>query len=133
MSGKSAEHVLLVERLVAHVETRHMTRQGIMIFADHYKFAGNLPPMIGGYKPDLFAHDVPTTFQVIGEAKTANDFRDDRTLRQIKAFLDHLALYQNTSFYLAVPWHVKPKANYTLKELRQSEHLRVQIEVLSII
>jgi hypothetical protein len=100
MSGESAQHVLLVERLVALVESRHWTKQGIMIFADHHSFAGNLPPMIGGYKPDLLAQDLPCTFQVIGEAKTAKDFEDERTVRQIKAFLDHLALYENTSFYL---------------------------------
>lgn len=132
MSGKSAQHVILVERLVALVGMRHRTKQGIMIFADHHSFAGNLPPMIGGYKPDVFAHDLPSTFQVIGEAKTANDFKDERTKRQIKAFLDHLALYSNTSFYLAVPWFVRPKATYTLKMLRCPGHARIQIEVLSL-
>ena len=89
--------------------------------------------MIGGYKPDVFAHNLPSTFQVIGEAKTVNDFKDERTERQIKAFLDHLALYSNASFYLAVPWLVRPKATYTLKMLRSPGHERIQIEVLSLV
>jgi hypothetical protein len=133
MSGESAQHVLLVERLIALVESRHSTTQGIMIFADHHSFAGNLPPMIGGYKPDLLAQDVPCTFQVIGEAKTATDFQDERTVRQIRAFLDHLALYENTSFYLAVPWLVRPQATYIMKELRSSEHYRICVEIHPIV
>ncbi len=130
MSGESAQHVRLVERLVAVVETRHQTKQGIMIFADHHKFRENQPPMIGGFKPDVFAQDVPATFRVIGEAKTAKDCRDERSSRQIRAFLDHLSLYPNSCFYLAIPWFIKGKANYIIHTLRRPEHQSVAIHVL---
>lgn len=130
MSGESAQHVSLVERLIAAVEKRHNTPQGIVVFADHHKFGKNQPPTIGGYKPDLFAQDLPETFRVIGEAKTPNDFRDERSLRQIKAFLDHLALYANSTFYLAVPWFLKGRANYVVRDLSSPEHQSVKILVL---
>lgn len=133
MSGESAQHRLLVERLITLVQSRHSTKQGIMIFADHHSFVGNLPPMIGGFKPDLFAQDLPCTFRVVGEAKTADDFQNERTVRQIRAFLDHLSLYENTSFYLVVPWLTAPQATYTLKQLRCSEHHRVRIEIHPIV
>jgi hypothetical protein len=101
-----------------------------MIFADHHRFGVNQPPMIGGYKPDVFAQDVPETFRVIGEAKTPNDFKDDRSLRQIAAFLDHLTLYPNSVFYLAVPWFLKGRANYVIRDLSKPEHRAIQISVL---
>ena len=86
MSGESVLHIKLVERLVATVDSRHRTERGIMVFADHRGFGTNQPPMIGGYKPDLFVQDMPETFRVIGEAKTPTDFNDDRSMRQIAAF-----------------------------------------------
>ena len=103
-----------------------------MIFADHHKFGRDQPPMIGGFKPDVFAQDVPATFRVIGEAKTANDFQEERSTRQISAFLDHLALYPNSCFYLAVPWFVKGKANYVMHALRRPEHQSIVIHVLPL-
>jgi hypothetical protein len=130
MSGESAQHIRLVERLVATVDARHRTGRGIMVFADHRSFGVNQPPMIGGYKPDVFAQDVPETFRVIGEAKTPNDFKDDRSMRQISAFLDHLALYPNTSFYLAVPWFLKETASNVVRGLKNGSHDAVYINVL---
>src|SRR5260370_41744437 len=103
MSGESAKHIALIERLLSVIEERHGTSQGIMVFADHRRFPLGQPPTIGGYKPDVLAHDLPITFRIIGEAKTS-DLGDDRSLRQIGAFLDHLRLYPNGTFYLAVPW-----------------------------
>jgi hypothetical protein len=131
MSGESALHVGLVERLIATVETRHQTVQGIMIFADHHKFGVNQPPTFGGFKPDVFAQDLPATFQIIGEAKTASDLKEERSSRQITAFLDHLALYPNSSFYLGVPWFVKGSANYMLLELRKPEHKSIHVEIFA--
>lgn len=130
MSGESAQHIGLVEQLIEAVESRHQTRRGIMIFADHHKFGVNQPPMIGDYKPDVFAQDLPETFRVIGEAKTPNDFKQERSVRQIGAFLDHLALYPNSSFYLAVPWFLKGRANYVIRELLRPEHHSIQISIL---
>jgi hypothetical protein len=130
MSGESALHVGLVERLVATVESRHRTKRGIIVFADHHKFGVNQPPTIGGYKPDVFAQDVPETFRVVGEAKTPTDFNDDRSIRQIAAFLDHLALYPNSAFYLAVPWYLKGRANYVMHELSRAPHRSISITVL---
>jgi hypothetical protein len=132
MSGESAQHVGLVERLVAIVESRHQTSQGIIIFADHHKFGINQPPTIGGFKPDVFAQDLSATFRVIGEAKTANDLKEERSARQIRAFLDHLALYPNSSFYLAIPWFLRGRANYMLRELCGADHHSVQVSVFPL-
>jgi hypothetical protein len=131
MSGESAQHVELVERLVAIVESRHQTRNGIIIFADHHSFGVNQPPTIGGFKPDVFAQDLSATFRVIGEAKTADDLKDERSARQIRAFLDHLALYPNSSLYIAIPWFLKGRVNHMLRELRSPDHQSVTVSVLT--
>jgi hypothetical protein len=133
MSGESAQHIKLVERLVATVDAHHRTKRGIMVFADHRSFGVNQPPMIGGYKPDVFAQDVPETFRVIGEAKTPEDFNDERSMRQIAAFLDHLALYPNSSFYLAVPWLLKERASNVIRGLKNGCHNAVRITILPFV
>jgi hypothetical protein len=130
MSGESALHIQLVERLIAMVECRHHTSRGLMVFADHRKFGDNRPPTIGGFHPDVLAQDVPVSFQVIGEAKTRDDLEQERSSRQICAFLDHLALYTNSSFYLGVPWYLKGRANYVLHAIRRPEHQVVNIQVI---
>src|SRR5262245_28477827 len=133
MSGESAQHVKLVERLIATIEERHQTTRGIVVFADHHRFGkDHKPPTIGAYKPDVFAQDVPETFRIIGEAKTPNDFNNDRSLCQIAAFLDHLALRTNSAFYLAVPWFLKGRANFVIRHLSKPEHRLVKITVLAV-
>lgn len=129
MSGESAEHIALVERLIAVVNERHCTKQGIVVFADHRNFGPNQPPTIGCFKPDVMAHDLPITFRAIGEAKTF-DLSHERSCRQISAFLDHLALYPNSAFYLAVPWMRRAQAHGLLNRLRRPEHVKVDVNVV---
>ena len=119
MSGESALHVRLVERLISTIEAQHGTRLNMMILADHHRYGHDRPPQIGGYTPDLYASNVPTTFRIIGEAKTASDLKSDRSQMQIEAFLDHLALYSQSEFYLVVPWPVVARARNLVKSLRR--------------
>lgn len=130
MSGESEVHVRLVEKLIHEVRQRHSDSGDIAIFADHHSFGRNRPARIGGFFPDLFASDVPETFRVIGEAKTEADLKTDRSERQLAAFLDHLALYPKSTFYLAVPWLLVPRARGVLKALRRSQHDSVRVEVI---
>ena len=130
MSGESARHVRLVEALIRTVESRHQPPRGLLIFADHHRFGTDRPPTIGGFTPDLLASDLPETFRVVGEAKTPADLETERSRRQVLAFLDHLALYAGSVFYLAVPILSAPRARSLLCSVRHSDHLTVIIEVL---
>lgn len=130
MSGESALHIRLVEKLIHEVRQRHSDGGDIAIFADHHSFGRNRPTRIGGFFPDLFASDIPETFRVVGEAKTESDLKTDRSERQLAAFLDHLALYPKSAFYLAVPWLLVPRAHSIMKTLRRSAHETVSVEVL---
>jgi hypothetical protein len=130
MSGESALHVRLVERLIATITDKHTNRRGIILLADHHAYGNDRPPQIGGFCPDVFASDVPTTFRVIGEAKTPTDLQSKRSHRQIIAFLDHLSLYPGSTFYLAVPWFSGAKARSIVNSLRRSDHIGIITEVV---
>lgn len=133
MSGESALHTRLVEHLVATVEERYSLHTDLVVFADHHRFGRDRPPTIGVFTPDLFAVRVPSTFHVIGEAKTPGDLETDRSHRQLAAFLDHLALYPGSTLILAVPWITAPRARYILKRLRGEHHAGVATDVLACI
>lgn len=85
---------------------------------------GERPPRIGGYTPDVYATDVPTTTTLIGEAKTRPDLENDHTRRQITAFLEHLALTPRAVFVLAVPLAAGATARRMVAQLREpwAEH-----------
>lgn len=131
MSGESKRHVYLVEKLIQEVERRHYHPRGLMIFADHHRFGSDRPQTISGFTPDVFACDLPATFRILGEAKTPVDLESVRSRRQMTAFLDHLALYQKSTFYLAVPYFTAPRARFILKSIRRPEHEGVAVEVMA--
>lgn len=130
MSGESAEHIRLVENLVELIVNEHQGVRNFVLFADHRSYGINQPPTIGGFKPDVFAHDVPFTFRVLAEAKTPNDLEEERSHTQVVAFLEHLSLYRNAAFYLGVPWLAKPKANGFLRRLKTDNHDNILIRVI---
>jgi hypothetical protein len=103
--------------------------RGLLLLADHADFRLNRPLTIGGFLPDLFASDLPVTFEVVGEAKTFPDLESDRSARQIRAFLDHLAVRSGSNFYLAVPPFTAARARAVLRGLCEPHHTAVSIEV----
>jgi hypothetical protein len=133
MSGESRTHTTLVENLIQVVDLRHKHTRGFTMFADHHRFGSDRPPMIGGFTPDLFASDVPESFRIIGEAKTSSDLDCVRTHFQIRAFLQHLSLYENGRFYLAVPLFAGPRARHLVKSLLGSVEAKVITEVLTFL
>lgn len=130
MSGETSAHTLLVERLISYVQAMHRPPRGLLILADHHSFGHNRPPQIAGYTPDLFASDLPATFEVIGEAKTMADLETDRSQRQIRAFLDYLSVRQDTSFYLVVPPFQRLRSAAVLDALRGPAHSNIVVEVI---
>jgi hypothetical protein len=133
MSGETRRHVLLVEALIAMVEKRQRRERGLIILADHHRFGSDRPPKLGGFTPDLFAHDLPITTRILGEAKTEDDLVSERSAAQLLAFLEHLALYENSTMYLAVPSQTAPKARALLKQLQRPHHALIAVDVLPVI
>ena len=49
-----------------------------------------LPPLIDGYRPDIYAYNRKTNALTIAEAKTDGDIENRHTYRQLSSFLAHL-------------------------------------------
>ena len=81
---------------------------------------GERPPPIGGFVPDVYAIDVPTTVTIVGEAKTRRDLETAHSQAQIAAFLDFLSVTANGVFILSVPL----TAGATARRIVQASHHR---------
>ena len=90
-----------------------------------------VPPLIGGYRPDIVARSRTTCIQlIIAEAKTDGDIRNEHTLDQIRAFVDHLETMPHGAgaFLLAVNGHVADLARGVLRfTFRQRVSSRLHI------
>lgn len=116
---ESAEHAELVGALVRFAEQELGPIATLAVRDDAVRpVRGERPPRIGGYVPDLFATDVPTTRTLIGEAKTQRDLERDHSRRQISAFLDHLSRTPNGVFVLSVSLVAGVTARRLLAELQ---------------
>ena len=110
MSRESELHVELVRSVIRAIEADFKHVYSLVLYADLPNFGRDRPHPISGYIPDVLALDIPETFQVLGEAKTHKDLETDRSQRQIRAFLRHLAASPSASFYLAVPLFLQARA-----------------------
>lgn len=99
--SESRLHDQLVSVILEHVR-RHY--RDFLIFDDRTAMSSHKPPRVGGFVPDVYAVNVPTTRIVIGEAKTFRDLQTPHTDAQMRAFLDHLALSDQGTLIVAVPW-----------------------------
>jgi len=115
--AESVNHLRLVEHLVAHITA---TYEGLVVFHDLPAALGaEKPPRIGGYVPDVFATDAPTTITIVGEAKTESDLETDHSREQLVAFLQYLGARQRGVLVLAVPWQVRATAKNLLASLQR--------------
>lgn len=112
---------------------RHPTERGLLMLLDHDRYGSDRPHRVNGYCPDLFASDLPTTFEVLGEAKTGSDLERPRSHVQIVAFLDHLALQECGWFYLCVPPPSVARAHQVLSRLKQAHHGSVTAMVITLV
>lgn len=118
--GETEEHLQLVRRTVQYVEWRLRAYPAVAIFTDLPTTPRDgKPPRVGGFVPDVFATDVPTTFNVIGEAKTETDLEQPHTVLQLTAFLEHLRLLGGI-LVVAVPWQARAAARRLVQELTSS-------------
>jgi hypothetical protein len=133
VSGESTLHIRLVESLERQVREHHPAERGLLILVDHDRYGRDRPHRINGYCPDLFASDLPTTFEVLGEAKTGPDLERSRSHSQIKAFLDYLSLQPVGSLYLCVPPIFVARATEILRRLRTPDHSMVSTKVITLV
>lgn len=107
---ESQDHAELVRSLKGWIATTYgFGRWGLCLLCD-LPDAYEKPPLVGGYRPDVWAVDIPHTLTAIGEAKTTEDVENPHTERQLKAYLDYLATQPRPVLVIAVPWSCRAGA-----------------------
>lgn len=131
---ESSQHLNLVETIVNYIEVRFKPLKSMVVLCDLPSTVGrDRPPRVGGFAPDVYATDAPTTVTVIGEAKTAEDLATAHSRQQIEAFLDYLKYQKLGVFVLAVPPFCSATARIVIESAKRSMELKssaVEIVIL---
>lgn len=85
---------------------------------------GNLPPTIGGHRPDVAWVTLEGRFRYIGEAKTRNDVINAHTNSQLRAFMRVLHEQESGELVVAVPWGLEETMQSLLDTIQRQEGLK---------
>ena len=109
------------KNLVIEVSTALTTRYPmISITADVQQLFGHsVPPIVGGFRPDVYGKMPGSDATVIAEAKTCGDLDNKHTHNQITAFLRYLEKKRDSLFILSVPGDGADLAKTLLRFMRQ--------------
>ena len=89
-----------------------------------------MPPLIDGYRPDVYGEDATGELIVVGEAETVAGLARRHTYRQLRAFVSHLERCSAGILVLAVPGAGGDRAKTVLRFLAHELGLeRVQLAV----
>ena len=118
--GESRTHIKLVEELRNYVaNTYFMGERGAVLCDLPESILGEKPPLIGNFRPDVYATDSMTERIIIGEAKTEFDLERDHSKKQLAAFIKECSTYRKGILVVAVPWDLVVTARQLLKRLEQ--------------
>lgn len=93
------------------------------------------PPLIGGFRPDVFVRTWKNGAIYVGEAKTARDLRSAHTASQLSAFLDALHGPLESQLTISVPFKCLAEAHDLLRYIadRKSHPIRTRCIATEII
>lgn len=98
--SQSEAHKILVEMVAAAIERRH---RGFATTVDLQLSPGDeLPLLIDGFRPDVYARNNQMGSIIIAEAKTDNDIDNRHTYEQITSFIKYLERQKKGNLILAV-------------------------------
>jgi hypothetical protein len=117
--AESRLHLALVGAILAHVREDYHAYQLAIIHDLPDVLGAEKPPRIGGFVPDIYAVDAPSTITILGEAKTAADLETDHSRKQLAAFLSFLALQHHGVLVLGVPWQAQAAARNLIARLKR--------------
>src|SRR5690242_6697896 len=102
--GESTQHALLVSEIVTWIRCRHSDNRGLSVLVDSNAVPPERRPgQVFGFIPDVLARTVPSSFVIVGEAKSFSDFFLPHTTKQLTAFLEYLRLQTDPTMIVATP------------------------------
>ena len=94
---------------------------------------GSSVPAIRGSIPDLFGHSYKHGIQVIGEAKTSNDIINKHTEKQLRAYLEHLNVYNKKGYLIvAVPLSDKDEMTNLVRKIVREVNINILVNIFVI-
>ena len=97
----------------------------ILFITDVQQIPGDeVPPLIDGFRPDVYGRKISVNSIVIAEAKTDGDLDNKHTHNQIKSFIDYLERKENGFFVLSINSHSANRAKTLLRFIRQGMDVR---------
>lgn len=126
--SRSESHDNLVREVMRALAHRF---PNVSITADLQQEPGDeIPPVIDGFRPDVYAGKLEEVFIVIAEAKTDNDIDNRHTRDQVTSFINHLDRKKKGLFVLAVNGHKSDLAKTVLRFVRMEiGGVRTEIEI----
>jgi hypothetical protein len=123
--AESVEHAELRSLIVSRIQTDYGHNGGLSLLVD----TGTVPPekrprRIGGFCPDVEARTVPASVVFLGEAKSYNDVSVPHTSRQLKAFLEYLAMQADPTLFIAVPLAALGSARSIVRRIQRETGTR---------
>lgn len=116
--GVSDTHINLVKAIGNWVKQNcHPNESALMLLDLPGTSAGNHPPSIGGYIPDMY---VSSGRMILGEAKTAGDIETKHSRQQYVEYLKYLNQYQESIFIMAVPWDCVPLTKSLIRRIQKN-------------
>jgi len=126
---ESVRHADLVREIVNWIKTRHGTNRGLSLVYDSLEAPlGRRPWPVGGFVPDVIAQTFPSSFFLIGEAKSSADLCTPHTRHQLEAFIRHLAIRDQPQLVLGTTLLMVGFARSLLKQIRSkcdAQHVEI--------
>jgi hypothetical protein len=130
---ESVRHADLVGEIVKWIKARHGANRGLSLVYDSLEAPlGRRPWPVGGFVPDVIAQTFPSSFFLIGEAKSSDDLSTPHTRHQLEAYIRHLAIRDHPQLVVATPLLMVGFAKSLLRQIASKcEATHVQIVFLA--
>ena len=123
--SESLAHSQLVCALEEYIKVNILPgTKGVIMKDLQYQYPADLPPLINGFRPDIYVKNISLDKCIIGEAKTREDLERVHTDDQLIAFLSYCSVNGNTSLMLAVPWDMVPLARAIVRRILKNNGIR---------
>jgi len=90
-------------------------------------------PRIEGCIPDLYARSLKDGIEIVGEAKTSNDIYNNHTEIQLKAYIEHLKIYNRNGYLIvAVAFDDKVVMINYIRKIVRNLNIKILINIFVI-